>query len=63
MPGAGQGVRLGEMTGGEAAIVIDGPVELEGDLDTIVWWKVRTANGIEAWAPANTSWVTLLEPE
>ena len=42
--------------------ILNGPVWLEGNTDTIVWWYVRVDNGAEGWVPANTSELTLLEP-
>jgi hypothetical protein len=53
---------VGYLEGGESAEIVQGPVQTKGERDTIVWWKVRLANGTEAWAPANTSDLTLLEP-
>jgi hypothetical protein len=50
------------MQGGEQATIINGPIWLEGNSDTIVWWYIRLDNGVEAWVAANTSELTLLEP-
>lgn len=61
-PGATAGRELGHMQDEEEALIIGGPYWLEGNADTIVWWYVRLDNGIEAWAAANTSELTLLEP-
>lgn len=61
-PGATAGDVLGSMDGGTEAIIINGPVWLEGNSDTIVWWKIRLDNGSIAWVAANTSDLTLLEP-
>ena len=54
--------RIGYLEGGQTAEIVDGPVQTKGERDTIVWWKVRLESGAEAWAPANTSDLTLLEP-
>ena len=61
-PGATAGRELGHMKDGEEALIIGGPYWLEGNSDTIVWWYVQLDNGVEAWAAANTSELTLLEP-
>ncbi len=42
--------------------ILNGPIWLEGNSDTIVWWYVRVDSGSEGWVPANTSELTLLEP-
>ena len=42
--------------------ILDGPIWLQGNSDTIVWWYVRLDDGAEGWVPANTSELTLLEP-
>ena len=42
--------------------ILNGPIWLEGNSDTIVWWYVRVDSGFEGWVPANTSKLTLLEP-
>lgn len=60
--GSDAGVETGFMTDGQQAVIVDGPVQTRGDSDTIVWWRVRLDDGKEAWAAANTSLVTLLEP-
>jgi hypothetical protein len=60
--GASAGAVLGSMQGGDQATIINGPIWLEGNSDTIVWWYIRLDNGIEAWVAANTSELTLLEP-
>jgi hypothetical protein len=60
--GASAGDVLGSMQGGEQATIINGPIWLEGNSDTIVWWYIRLDNGVEAWVAANTSELTLLEP-
>lgn len=61
-PGATAGRELGYMNNGAEALIIGGPYWLEGNSDTIVWWYVQLDNGTEAWAAANTSELTLLEP-
>jgi fumarylacetoacetate (FAA) hydrolase len=60
--GAAAGEPTGFMQNQQEAILIGGPIWMPGDTDTIVWWYVRLDNGQEAWAPANTSRLTLLEP-
>lgn len=61
-PGANAGEPVGYMQNGQEAEIIGGPVQLQGVSDTIVWWEVRLDDGNIAWAAANTSEVTLLEP-
>jgi hypothetical protein len=61
-PGSDQGEALGFMQDGETAIVLGGPVMLQGDTDTIVWWYVELTDGTRGWTPANTSTLSLLEP-
>ncbi|MCX6047741.1 MAG: hypothetical protein NT075_21800 [Chloroflexi bacterium] len=61
-PGATAGVRLGFLTDSEEATIMNGPVWTEGESDTIVWWLLNVDAGVQAWAPANTSELTLLEP-
>lgn len=60
--GASAGSVIGAMQGGEEATIINGPIWLEGNSDTIVWWYIRLDNGTEAWVSANTSELTVLEP-
>lgn len=62
LPGAESGEAVSYLQQGDRATIIGGPTWLEGDSDTIVWWYVRTDDGITGWAPANTSTLTLLEP-
>lgn len=50
------------LTEGMVVTLIDGPVQLSGNSDTIVWYRVRLESGAEGWAPANTSDVTILRP-
>ena len=61
-PDVTEGARVGVMVDGEQATVVDGPVWRQGESDTIIWWLVETDEGLRAWAPANTSQLTLLEP-
>ncbi len=42
--------------------IINGPIWLQGNSDTIVWWYVQLDDGTEGWAPANTSELILLQP-
>ncbi len=62
LAGASAGEVIGYLEPSMQATLINGPIWLQGNSDTIVWWFVRTDSGIEAWAPANTSEFTLLEP-
>lgn len=61
-PGGDQGSVIGYLQDGETAIVYGGPVWLQGDADTIVWWYVELNDGVRGWTPANTSQLTLLTP-
>jgi len=61
-PGADAGEGVGYMQNSAQATIIGGPHWTQGDSDTIVWWYVRLDDGTEAWAAANTSTLTLLEP-
>jgi hypothetical protein len=61
-PGPDQGEALGFMQDGETAVVLGGPVMLQGETDTIVWWYVELNDGTRGWTPANTSELALLEP-
>ena len=56
------GEEIGFMTDGAEALVIGGPVTTKGTTDTIVWWYVMFDDCTQAWAAANTSIQTLLEP-
>ncbi len=60
-PGAEAGEQLEFLKDSQQATIINGPVWTAGETDTIVWWFVRLDNGLEAWAPANTSQLPLLE--
>ena len=62
LAGASAGEVIGYLEPSMQATVINGPIWLQGNSDTIVWWFVRTDSGVEAWTPANTSEFTLLEP-
>lgn len=61
-PGADAGSQMGFLKEQEEATIVNGPVWTPGESDTIVWWLVSLDNGTKAWAPANTSTLTLLEP-
>jgi len=61
-PGADAGEDVAYMQDGEQVQIIGGPYWTQGNTDTIVWWQVQLADGTEAWAAANTSELTLLEP-
>jgi len=62
LAGATAGDVVGYLEPGMTATLVNGPIWLQGNSDTIVWWFLRTDSGVEAWAPANTSEFTLLEP-
>lgn len=62
LAGATAGEVIGYLQPPTQATIINGPIWLQGNSDTIVWWFVRTDDGVEAWTPANTSEFTLLEP-
>ena len=59
-PGPDQDKVIGHISAGDEADIIGGPVLLQGNSDTIVWWQVQLSDGRQAWVPANTSEVTLL---
>lgn len=61
-PGANAGDAIGYMQDGQQATIIGGPTMLQGISDTIVWWEVQLDDGRTAWAAANDSTMTLLEP-
>ena len=61
-PDANEGGKIGLLSDGDGATVVDGPVWKQGESDTIVWWYIETDQGLTAWVPANTSQLTLLEP-
>lgn len=60
--GAGAGQEIGYVEGGAEMTIVNGPIWLEGNSDTIVWWFVRLDDNTQAWVAANTSDWTLLEP-
>lgn len=59
-PGPDQSKVIGHFKAGDEANIIGGPVLLQGNSDTIVWWQIQLDTGGQAWIPANTSEVTLL---
>ena len=61
-PGSTAGTPVTVISDGDTATVLGGPVWLEGDSDTIVWWYVEVDNATrdQGWTPANTSTLTLL---
>lgn len=59
--GAEAGEVVGYMGEGDVAQIIDGPILLQGDSDTIMWWLVQMDEDLQAWAAANTSATRLLE--
>lgn len=61
-PGNNQEKVVGYLEPGQEASITNGPVYTQGAKDTIVWWYIKLNNGLEAWAPANTSEFTVLEP-
>jgi hypothetical protein len=61
-PGSDQGEAVGFLQDGETALIVGGPVMLQGDSDTIVWWYVQLTDGTHGWTPANTSTLALLDP-
>ncbi|MCY3900214.1 MAG: SH3 domain-containing protein [Caldilineaceae bacterium] len=60
--GAQAGVIVTHLQDADPMTILNGPIWLEGNTDTIVWWYVRVDSGAEGWVPANTSELTLLEP-
>ncbi len=60
--GAQAGVIVSHLQDADQMTILNGPIWLEGNSDTIVWWYVRVDSGFEGWVPANTSELTLLEP-
>lgn len=61
-PGANAGEVVGYLEPPMQVTIINGPVWLRGNSDTIVWWYVQLDDGRRAWTAANTSDLTLLEP-
>ncbi|MBX3011827.1 MAG: hypothetical protein KF832_09995 [Caldilineaceae bacterium] len=59
-PGPDQSKVIGHLSAGDQANIIGGPVLLQGNSDTIVWWQIQLDTGGQAWVPANTSDITLL---
>lgn len=60
-PGPDKSKEIGHFQAGDEVAILGGPVLLQGDRDTIVWWQVQTADGRQGWVPANTSDWTLWE--
>ena len=60
--GAQTGAIVTHLQDADPMTILNGPIWLEGNSDTIVWWYVRVDSGPEGWVPANTSELTLLEP-
>ena len=60
--GAQAGAIVTHLQDADPMTILNGPIWLEGNSDTIVWWYVRVDSGAEGWVPANTSELTLLEP-
>jgi len=60
-PSPDQAKVVGHLLAGNEALIVNGPVFKQGNSDTIVWWFIRLESGQEAWVPANTSEMTLLE--
>jgi len=60
--GAQAGAVVTHLQNADPMTILNGPIWLEGNSDTIVWWYVRVDSGAEGWVPANTSELTLLEP-
>ncbi len=60
--GAQAGVEVAQLQNADRMTILNGPIWLQGNSDTIVWWYVRVDGGPEGWVPANTSELTLLEP-
>jgi len=60
-PGPDKSKEIGHFQAGDVVNIIGGPVLLQGDRDTIVWWQVQTDDSRQGWVPANTSDWTLWE--
>lgn len=58
-PGPDKSKEIGHFQAGDEVNIIGGPVLLQGDRDTIVWWQVQTDDTRQGWVPANTSDWTL----
>ena len=61
-PSPDQSKVTGVLTEGMVVTLLDGPVQLQGNTDTIAWYRVRLDSGAEGWMPANTSETTVLRP-
>jgi hypothetical protein len=59
-PGPDPSKVIGHLKAGDEAAIIGGPVLMQGNSDTIVWWHIQLDSGTQAWIPANTSEITLL---
>ena len=60
--GAQAGAVVAQLQDANQMTILNGPIWLQGNSDTIVWWYVRLDDGVEGWVPANSSELTLLEP-
>ena len=60
--GAQAGAIVAHLQDADHMTILNGPIWLQGNSDTIVWWYVRLDNGAQGWVPANTSELTILEP-
>ena len=60
--GAQAGAIVAYLQDADHMTILNGPIWLEGNSDTIVWWYVRLDGGSQGWVPANTSELTILEP-
>ncbi len=60
--GAHAGAIVAYLQDADHMTILNGPIWLEGNSDTIVWWYVRLDGGSQGWVPANTSELTILEP-
>lgn len=60
--GPQEGAIVADLQDAVQMTITNGPVWLQGQSDTIVYWYVRLDDGTEGWVPANTSDLTLLEP-
>ena len=60
--GAQAGAVVANLQNANRMTILNGPIWLQGNSDTIVWWYVRLDDGAEGWAPANTSELTVLQP-
>ena len=60
--GSQAGAVVAQLQDANQMTILNGPIWLQGNSDTIVWWYVRLDDGVEGWLPANSSELTLLEP-